>query len=486
MQKFNVKNWDIIYYVILAFILILAFYLRLKLFILNPEQHHDESNLALNLINGSFIDMFKPLKRLQAAPPLFLVISKLNYKLININYTAEFSDAILKIFPFICSVVAVPLFTKLLNSLFKQKFINISGTLILALNPMAIYYSCVFKQYALEMLVTIILLLTITNINFKSENFKKNNIITFILLGFAPLFSLSSYFIIAGIFIYLTYLLIKNRKIFYFQYILATLIPIILTLFIITPFYHTHSNGMYIFWQDYFRLNFIQFIKNFLDIYKIIYDIKFSSEIISIYILYIILISFINKKILFTISTPFTLLYLAVYFSLYPGRGRLLLFAYPLLIILLLFPFSIFKSLQKNIASNILCLILIILFLPHIYKLSNTNLFILKPDRAKTTLDYLSKNYDNKSPIIISGSSNSYKYYLRFYNISNNYLFINQDNWKTKLEQQPSGTYYMLSGYYKNSAKDIYEYTIANTKLIEHKQFNYKNNNFGYYIKFQK
>ena len=107
--------------------------------------HHDEANLALNMMGHSYLGFFIPLDRNQVCPPFFLIFSKLIYNLVKFNYNAEFSDMLLKFFPLVSGITTLFLFPVLLNSIFANKLLNILGTLFLALNKVAIFYSCVFN-----------------------------------------------------------------------------------------------------------------------------------------------------------------------------------------------------------------------------------------------------------------------------------------------------------------------------------------------------
>lgn len=460
----------------------MAFFLRIRLFLLNPDLHADEANLVLNFINTSYAGLFKPLERLQVAPPIFLVISKFIYNLTNLHPTAEFSDAVLRILPFTCGIISVPLFTKLLDNLFKNKVINLLGTLILAMDSYAVYYSNVFKQYSFEMFISILLLLLITSINFDDKHYKKNLII-FFLMGFAPIFSLSSYFILAGIFFYLFYLLFKNKNINYLKYISAIMLPLVLcSLIVILPIAYTHSSGMYEYWNDKLHLSLNKFLYELTKADYLVYNLKINYTFAAFYLIFASAISIMHKRIFYLLVIPFTITYLSVYFSMYPASGRLMLFVHPILIILTLLPLS---KIQKK--TTFLYIIFFLLFGNMKLHLPTIQTYILKPDKSRTSLNYLMLKNDNKSPVIISGSKNSYNYYLRFYDLQQ-CIFITSQDWKPKYDKLPSGTYYIISGYNKKSSGEIYKHILSNSKIIELEKFQFLHpkRRFGYYIKFQK
>ena len=70
MQRLN-KFISKFYPVLLFLVFILAIYLRTKVYLTNQSFWHDECALAWNILNKNYIDLFQPLRFLQAAPVLF-------------------------------------------------------------------------------------------------------------------------------------------------------------------------------------------------------------------------------------------------------------------------------------------------------------------------------------------------------------------------------------------------------------------------------
>ena len=125
-------------------------------------------------------------------------MSKIFYQFAFFNFTPRVSDLMLRLIPLVSGIAAIPAFGFLLQRLFKNKFITAAGMLILALAPSAVLYSCIFKQYSTELLVSILTLILFSKIDLKVRNFKP-----FLLLGLMPFLSLSSFFVLAGGFCYL-------------------------------------------------------------------------------------------------------------------------------------------------------------------------------------------------------------------------------------------------------------------------------------------
>ncbi len=484
------KASNIVYIVILFFVIMLGFYLRIKLFLLNPGIHHDEANLALNMIEHSYFDLFKPLDRNQVCPPFFLIVSKFIYNLVNFNYCARFSDMLLKVFPLISGLAVVPLFTLFLDSIFHNKSLNILGTMFLALNKYAVYYSCVFKQYSLEMLVALVLMLIIYNIDLKNEKQKTNTII-FFLIGFVPLLSISSYFILAGVVFYLAYLYLKTREKIYVEFILLVSLPALLLVFLIYyPAYALSRIAMYKYWTAELGLNFPQFIGAFF--YKVFHKFKFNFLFLPITaVISMGIIIKNNLKLFFIMVFPFILTYLAGYFSFYPAEIRLLLFIFPILIVILLYLFSLVKFLNNGFATLIVCCFISLYLIIFINKSPSPDIFILKPDMAREVWEYFSATYDNSTPVIFAGSKNSQNYYNKFFVVKKSgYVFSDDINWSELYNAIPSGTYYIVSDLSKSYNLLLKKKLLADTKIIQYKFFISpwikSKNKYGWYMKFTK
>lgn len=480
-----------LYTIVLTLIIFIGWYLRIRLFMLNPGLHHDEANLALNMIEYSYSEFFMPLERNQVCPPFFLIISKLIYNFVNFNYSARFSDMLLRVLPMLSGLAVLPFFAYLLSKLFKNKLLTLAGTLFLALNDSTVYYSCVFKQYSSEILVSLVLIFLAYNINFKDEKFFSNLVIFFI-MGLSALLSFSSYFILTGIFLYLLYLYFKlnNRKQI-LSYIVAMCVPAFLIgLSIIIPFYTQSSKFMNEYWTGEFGLNFAEFIGVFF------YNFLPESETKIFYAAVAVVISCgimlkENLRLFFIIALPLILTFFVSYFGFYPAEMRLLLFIYPALIIIFLYIFSFIKILKNNFVNLFSCILIFIYLGFFIYNPPSTESFILKPDVARDVWEYFEKNYDNKTLVIFAGSKNSQIYYNKFFAINKYpYVFSDDTNWFEMYQNIPPGMYYIISDFSKSYNFYLKRKLLADTDILEYKIFISpwirSKNKYGWYMKFIK
>lgn len=112
----------------------------------------DEIWLGLNIKNLSFFELFNPLEHNQSAPIFFLLLEKFFYESMQSNIA-------LKIPVTLISIVSLILFYKLLKKLTNDKTIVFTSLIIYSISPSIIWMSICVKQYSVDMLVTLMLLL---------------------------------------------------------------------------------------------------------------------------------------------------------------------------------------------------------------------------------------------------------------------------------------------------------------------------------------
>ena len=111
----------------------------------------DEAMLSVNIVQRDYAGLVHPLDYAQVAPILFLWIEKF--------FTTIFgsSEMVLRIFPFLCSVLSLFLVYSVTNLLTKNRVIALITLCLVGLTPKFIYYGSEVKQYATD--VTILLAL---------------------------------------------------------------------------------------------------------------------------------------------------------------------------------------------------------------------------------------------------------------------------------------------------------------------------------------
>ena len=463
----RIKN-NKLFYTFFLIICLLGIFLRLRLWFYNPGLHCDEASLALNLFDASFSDLFKPLIRLQVAPPLFLVLVKYFYRIVNLHYTPDFSDMMLRLIPLVAGICSIPIFGSLLNSLFKNKFITLLGMLILAVNPCAISYSSIFKQYSTELLITLLIIIVFKNIKF-------NQFAKFFSLGFLPFISLNSFFMLPGCFCELFIKAVKEKELKkFFIASFVFLIPFIcFILFILIPIMKMHYTNMEDYWQASFGI-----AKNFPDYIKVSIYCLFRTKFYilpAIYFIISAIIMFIkNYRLAFYTIVPIFITYILTVTKHYPLSERFILFLLPLVIIILVYPFTFIpeKIYRRTPFIIYICIAFcIILGLKTVSPLEITN---IKQEYGKEAWKYLETNYDEKTPVIIGESFVTNLYYRMFYqNKINCYdlAFFGKNNAVNTLKNLPKGVWYVIITRYNLMLPEFDKELMQNTEILEYKNF---------------
>jgi hypothetical protein len=187
--------------------------LRLRQYLTGRSLWADEAMLALNIVNRNFGDLLKPLDYDQGAPLGFLLVEKL------FNLVLGRSEYVLRLLPLLLGILSIWLFYLLLKRL------TMGAGLIVALalfvfNPRLIYYSSEVKQYIVDVVVTLALLLLAAPL--LESGFRKRELIWLAVAGFLALwFSHPAVFVLAGIGFTLVVLCLEKRDITNLMYVLG-------------------------------------------------------------------------------------------------------------------------------------------------------------------------------------------------------------------------------------------------------------------------
>jgi len=117
----------------------------------NRSLWFDEAALAVNIVERPLAGLFRPLEFHQGAPVGFLVVEKILSSLLG---PSEFA---LRLFPLVCGLLTVLLVFVVTRLCVSWSAVPLAVALV-ALNPSLIYYSSEVKQYSSDALVTLVLL----------------------------------------------------------------------------------------------------------------------------------------------------------------------------------------------------------------------------------------------------------------------------------------------------------------------------------------
>jgi hypothetical protein len=163
----------------------------------------DEARLAVNIASRSFLGLLKPLGMDQSAPPLFLWGERVLFLL------GGYSECVLRFLPVVAGVLAAMLMYPLAQRFLVEQEARLAA-LVGTFCPLLITYSNVVKQYSMELLVTLSLVLVFERA--LEKEFGRCTFVTLLLAGaLAPWLSLTSAFVLAVAWVLLVTEAVRGR-----------------------------------------------------------------------------------------------------------------------------------------------------------------------------------------------------------------------------------------------------------------------------------
>ena len=490
MIKLNERiNW---YKLIIGLILLFGVFLITKLYIVGNMFEDDECRLALSMTDKNVWQMFLPLGAFSASP-IFMFFSKMIAKLTNYNEYA------LKFIPYVVSILNLLLFYKLAESYFNKKISVILSCFLFTVNFNLLYFSSIFKQYTIEVLITILCLKYLPESNIL-EMSKKQFILFSFVLAILPLISLPALYFI---FVFLMINIFRNFKsrIFYKKFFIFV-IPIICIFGLYYCFNLIPSKALQLehyqnFWNGVYSVSFIPAIAS---VFKFLFapNKYILCLLLSICVsgLYILCKKNEHNEINIYLLSVLFLAFLSSGLNLYPLLiGRTAIFLIPILILLLI------KIFDLSNLNKILRYFMIGITLLGIYS-SFSPSYISKIYDVRPTFRYyapdefmqiiINNGNSEKDEIITTESS---MYYVFFYGYKYDFdidkikiIKINKGNDVKEevykyLNSLPSDKYYWfyLIKEYPRSPQQIY--VIDWLKNKQSAYYEKKYNSYLYYIK---
>lgn len=400
-----------IYYTFIGLIFFVGILLRVVAYSHGKPLWQDEEALAGSIIEAASPDyFFHPLKFFQKAPPLFM------YATYIISNHFGIKELILRIIPFLCSLLSIPLFFLVSESFLKSKKSVIFANFLFSINYYLLYYSEEFKPYASDMFVALLLVYLSKFIDF--EKFSKYQVflysicsIIFLLFSFPSMFAIGAIYIINfnktkdvlkhilyvapisifGVFYYINLLLpLRNKELKYSIYYWndGFISPHLASIWNVLK-----DNMHYIFTPGKSILLILLFVVG------IFLFLKNNNERIKIYILMLILAT------------------IASILHLYPLKERMILYLIPFIIVTMSKPLDLIQG-KKPIISIIIAVMYFVSFSMYT-KLSYYNSFFVKTNfmwqNSRRGMEIIKDNIKPNEIILYNQASRASLYYYSYY-----------------------------------------------------------------------
>ena len=410
MAKHSIENQNSTLSLLLYLIIATGIFLAIYQFIFNRSLWLDEAMLAHNIISKDFLELLKPLDRMQAAPIGFLFVEKLSVLTFGKNEIA------LRLFPLISFLFTIPFFYLLSKKLTSNNIIALISTSFFTISLAILRYSSEVKQYPIDILFSMMILYFTLTLQF---NKNKSLLIYAILGGTAIWFSNASVIILAVVGLYLLYsesYKNKNYKI---------LLPFLFWLISFSIYYyffvynHPMTEFMKTVWSwAFIPLNpfskdfYIFFYKSAITIYHLWGFPSYSVFIPMTISLGTIIFIIKSQKytLLYFLLSPLILHLLLSGFEIYPFTGRFLLYTLPLIVLLYSYGlYYLFYFINNKIVKlNILLLLLPVLIMFYSIYLH----FPIEIEETKKSLSYIEKNIKKDETVYIYyGANDAYIFY---------------------------------------------------------------------------
>lgn len=423
MNLENIKKYS--YYLVVGLILLFGFLIRLKLLLDNPSFWFDESCLGFNVLSLNYAEFFKPLHLQQIAPPLFLVMSKLNIDIFGA------SDMNLRLFPFIIGNLAMLMFLLVLKQNFKNKLTIILGLFFLCFNVQAMKYSVEFKPYIVEMFSTCLVLYVFTKLNW-NYSYKKLALIGFG-LALVPWFAFISAVMISIAF------LLKFSKEFYKKWIVF-ISPFLISSGLLIFYYLKIKNFYNEFMVDFFTDSFFNF-HDFLIQFSVVINSLFQMKLVLfpiILLLLAIIYCLIKKEHKFLLKFSCLVMLSGVILSflqIYLFYGRFVVFILPLVLLLITSLFNGMIEHKKFYTLIPTVVVLIFFMIPMVFIACN---IVKEPFNKESCarelfIEMAEKQKVDDVIIIDTLSLPDFLYYNGYYNLKNRLYWNGLQKGKTIL-----------------------------------------------------
>ncbi len=388
---------------------------RLVQYLNNRSLWFDEANLALNIVNRSYLQLLSPLDNNQAAPPGFLWIEKLSIQVFGNHEYA------LRLFPFLAGIVSlIALF--IFAERYAYKWATPLAIALFASLPYIVYYGTELKQYSSDIMIALLLSLFLVSLRYKLLSFRQILVGSFC-GGIAIWISHPAIFVLGGLEV--AYLITaphpKRQGIFFNR------IPVYLTwilsfglLYILTISNTMNNESLVESWQGRYPQSIFDILWLFDALGRFFYrPLGFIGIVDGVAIFAFIIGCFacfkLNRILLITLTAPLLATLAASYLQKYPFRERLVLFLTPFFLILIAegVLFLLTQTQQRKKGVKLLGVVMLVALLTH--PVIHSSQLIVQPElkqEVRPILEYIQSHQQPGDQIYVYFTGISHmKYY---------------------------------------------------------------------------
>ncbi len=391
---------------------------RVILWWMNRGMYIDEANLARNIYERNFSGLTRPLIYEQFAPPIFLIFSKFNTLLLG------YDEKVFRLFPLISGIAALFLFIKI-----ARQFISLNAIwyplALFATGAIYLRYSTEFKQYSSDSFISLLVVYTATRLSIKTTK-PILFLMVWILLGSLAIWlSMPSVFILAGVGAYYFAEIIRTKT-YKLTYLL---IFIALTWLLQFGYYYfailqpqSQSNYLQQFHQWYFLdllpESFNAFKSHNGLLLKGLFEAMSGKLLLSLILNIVLYITGVyytfktNKNLLFLLLLPILLTFIASTLKSYSLMDRLMLFYFPLGLLLL---GKGLDFIMQKVNAIVIKIPVILLCVFTVFKFNKISYLTTKPlnlEAVDDCLDFLlTQNITAQNLYVHNLASGGYAYY---------------------------------------------------------------------------
>lgn len=310
----------------------------------------DEAHVALNVLQRGYGDLLKPLDHNQAAPYAFLIAERWMVETIG---PGEYA---LRFLPWLASIAAIPLLW-----VFLKRFLRYEGAIValavFALSPGVIRYASEVKPYALDVVATIVLVLLAKRC--LDEAVAGRWLVTLAIAGAGAVWcSFTAIFVLAGIGATLVFAAATDRRGGRVAGTIATGLVWLMSFgayYLASIRYTGGDEVLRSWWTDTFmplpprsltELNW--FVRTFFDLFRDPVGTPAAGIGAVLFLLGTLSLLFRDRRVLLLLLAPFPFALLASGLQRYPFTERFLLFAVPLILVVVGEGFQVLRARSRN------------------------------------------------------------------------------------------------------------------------------------------